>query len=181
VTSRLLPKEVDYGGWPDISELPVTSMTEVHKQALILKCTKKKDVEMPNFGKMAASPTKTIASENSSNTLFTPSPNSGLSTQTNHFDGIKNVTPSPAIAAASSKVFAKPSMQLLELHRKWQGAAEAVGGPCARIVVGKPDAKKIIFDLLYESFRPMNITEIHKVRSFLQFVDERFCEIEPNR
>jgi hypothetical protein len=31
------------------------------------------------------------------------------------------------------------------------------------IVLNKAEGKKIIFDMLHDSFRPMNITEIHKV------------------
>ena len=57
-----------------------------------------------------------------------------------------------------------PSKQALALHRKWQEAAEAMGGPDARIVVSKPTAKKLIFDLLHDAFRPLNITHIHKVQ-----------------
>jgi hypothetical protein len=54
----------------------------------------------------------------------------------------------------------QPSVEALEIHRKWQAAAEAMGGPDARIIVEKKKAKKIIFALLYDSFRPMNITQI---------------------
>eukprot|EP00957_Ditylum_brightwellii_P187904 14307253-Ditylum_brightwellii.AAC.1 len=48
------------------------------------------------------------------------------------------------------------------MHRKWQAEAEKLGGPNVRIVVNKLEAKKLIFDTLHESFRPMNITEIYK-------------------
>ena len=59
----------------------------------------------------------------------------------------------------------KPSKAQLEIHRKWQTAAEAAGGQSARIVLHKPAAKKIIFDFLFDAFCPMNITDIHKVCS----------------
>jgi hypothetical protein len=32
-----------------------------------------------------------------------------------------------------------------------------------KIEVSKPKAKKIIFDMLHDKFRPMNITEIYQV------------------
>jgi hypothetical protein len=44
-------------------------------------------------------------------------------------------------------------------------AAEKAGGPDARIVVKKADAKPLIFDVLYNAFRPMNITHIYNVSS----------------
>jgi len=49
----------------------------------------------------------------------------------------------------------------MAIHRKWQAAAEQMGGPDARIVVDKKAAKKLVFDLLYDAFCPMNITQIH--------------------
>lgn len=58
---------------------------------------------------------------------------------------------------------AKPSQEVLALHRKWQEQAVALGGKDARLVVSKPEAKRLIFQLLQEAFRPMNITQIHKV------------------
>jgi hypothetical protein len=64
-----------------------------------------------------------------------------------------------------SKVIGKA--KAIELHKKWLEAAQAMGGNDARIVVSKPAAKKLIFDFLYDSFQPMNITQIFKVRSRL--------------
>jgi len=63
----------------------------------------------------------------------------------------KKVTPVPP---------KKPSNQALAVHKKWQDVAKTLGGE--RIVVSKPAAKKLIFDLLKDSFRPMNITDIFK-------------------
>jgi hypothetical protein len=43
-------QEIDYEGWPESnSELPIDSMTQEHKDALISKCSRKKDIPMPNF------------------------------------------------------------------------------------------------------------------------------------
>ena len=55
----------------------------------------------------------------------------------------------------------KLSSQSLALHRKWQEKAEALGGKGVRIVTAKDEAKKIIFNMLKDAFRPMNITDIH--------------------
>jgi len=66
------------------------------------------------------------------------------------------VTPSPmppkgaskaAAAAGSKKLPAKPSaatQKTLALQAKWQAECEKLGGPNARIVVGRPEAKKKI-------------------------------------
>jgi hypothetical protein len=139
-------------------------MTQEHKDALISKCSRKKDTRMPNF---AASPSKECENKPVSHTV-TPLPNHNhTATQAaGNKNGNPTVTPCPAVGLAAAKAPApitKPNKQSLEFHRKWQAAAEAMGGPDARIVVSKPVAKKIIFDFLNDAFRPMNITEIHKV------------------
>lgn len=139
--------------------MPIREMSEDHAQTLISKCSKKKDIAMPVLPKHLPliSPTKVM--DSASHTLFTPDPN--------QMGKKPKVTPSPAVASASTKTKAKskPSKQFLELHRKWQAAAEKAGGPSARIVVDKNDAKKLIFDLLYDKFRPMNITQVNTVSS----------------
>ena len=120
---------------------------------------------MPHF---EASPSKDYENKLVSHTI-TPLRNDMLATQTaGKKNGKSTVTPSPAVGLAAAKAPAvsnKPSKQALEYHRKWQEAAEAMGGPQARIVVAKGAAKKIIFDFLNDAFRPMNITQIYKVRT----------------
>jgi hypothetical protein len=59
----------------------------------------------------------------------------------------------------------KPSKKDMETHAKWQKEAEAMGGKDARIVVSKPKAKTLIFELLRDEFAPMNITTINSVRA----------------
>jgi hypothetical protein len=142
-------------------------MTQEHKDALIEHCSKYKDCPMPVFEN---SPTKIGQDETSilANTI-TPSPIFGIVEQQEK--GQRKFTKDdPAMdidtsAAHQKKTSAamKPSKEQIEIHRKWQAAAEAAGGHNARIVLGKLTAKKMIFDFLYDSFRPMNITEVHKV------------------
>jgi hypothetical protein len=79
--------------------------------------------------------------------------------------GNQSVTPIPSGGASKNAAKAPPSKEALAIHRKWQAEAEKHGGPDARIVVSKPAAKKLIFDMLHDSFRPMNITEIYQVSS----------------
>ena len=46
------------------------------------------------------------------------------------------------------------------MHRKWQEAAERAGGKGAKVIVSKDLAKRAIFDMMRDSFRPMNINDI---------------------
>ncbi len=43
-------QESDFGGWPDADELPVSVMTDEHKDALIKHCAAKPDIDMHLFG-----------------------------------------------------------------------------------------------------------------------------------
>ena len=74
-----------------------------------------------------------------------------------------------AAKANKSKATPKMSDKALATHRKWQEAAHKMGGPTARIVVSKPKAKQLIFDVLHDSFCPMNVTELHKASIEIQF------------
>lgn len=141
----------DYGGWPeDLSELPLQHMTPAHINLLASKCSRSKDIAMPVFP--ASHGQDTPKNDNVSRTDITP-------------ETTQNFSSSDANTLGGQQPVAKaPSKQALALHRKWQEAAEAMGGPDARIVVSKPIAKKLIFHLLHDAFRPLNITQIHKVK-----------------
>ncbi len=70
------------------------------------------------------------------------------------------VTPSPMPLSSKKPDDDKPkvmSKSAIEAHRKWQAEAEKLGGPNARVVVSKPEAKKLIFDKLRDEFSPLNI------------------------
>lgn len=67
-------------------------------------------------------------------------------------------TNSPVAESQPPQVSAKHK----QLHDQWQEQAYKMGG--SRIVVAKPVAKKLIYDFLSDSFAPMNINQIHKVR-----------------
>jgi hypothetical protein len=56
----------------------------------------------------------------------------------------------------------KLSKSSRNIHKKWQMEAEAKGGKGAKIVVAPKDAKELIYNLLKDSFRPMNITGIYE-------------------
>ena len=162
--THFLSQAADFGGWPEINELPLKTMTKEHLDVLATKCSVQADIEMPIFPKTASlnSDNMTVVS----NTI-TPGPNAQVAP-----DGagtkLSSVTPSPALALkeANAKKAAKSkppaSKKQLDMHRQWQATAESMGGPDARIMVSKPEAKKLIFDVLHDAFSPMNITELHK-------------------
>jgi hypothetical protein len=153
----------DFGGWPPIEELPVSYMAKEHMDFLARKCSRQKTVDMPSFP-MAASPSSGGGNVNAfSHSLVTPLPD-GLTQDDDDEEGCSGAV-AKAKKPPTQQHQLQPSKQALAMHQKWQEAAVAMGGKDARIVVSKPKAKKLIFDLLENAFRPMNITDIHRVRS----------------
>jgi hypothetical protein len=183
-------KENDFDGWPDIEELPLKYITQEHKDTLIAKCSKYKDCSFPVFEEK--SPSKdvkaTLPSQSSiPATAITPlssaatsiekrleNPDLAHNTVTPNHNEMNVEAPNLASKKATAGV-TKPNKAQLEIHRKWQAAAEELGGPGVRIVLQKPAAKKMIFDFLFDAFRPMNITEIHKVSSFCFQQHATYC------
>jgi hypothetical protein len=159
----------DFGGWPELEELPLKHMTKEHLEVLAAKCSSQANIEMPIFPELAtASPSGTAASD-FSNTV-TPGPRAQVDPDAAYHD-MTTITPSPGFAlkeANANKAAAKTkppvSKKQLEMHQQWQATAESMGGPNARIIVSKSDAKKLIFDALHDAFAPMNITDLHRVR-----------------
>ena len=162
-TSNLTPKERwftcldcqerDFEGWPEPKELPFTKLTAKHVAIMSKKCSKSRSPAMPKVDIVkepapSTQPSTGTAAANTTATTGNTTPKKAGTSRP------ASVTPTPA----------KPSASALAMHRKWQEAAQAMGGPEARIVVSKPAAKKLIFDALYDAFCPMNITQIHRVR-----------------
>jgi len=48
-------------------------------------------------------------------------------------------------------------------YKKWQAEADKMGG--GKITVDRSDAKKAIFDVLHDSFKPMNVNGLYQVSS----------------
>jgi hypothetical protein len=145
----------DFGGWPSIEELPIKHLEPEHCRVMARKCSSRKNPPMPAFPSNSLSPKgkpNTTNAATSTANFVTPPPNSLGSKE--HSSGGGPVA--KANTAGKTKA--------LEIHKKWLEAAQAMGGKDVRIVVGKPAAKKLIFDFLYDAFQPMNITQIYKVR-----------------
>lgn len=150
-------KENDFEGWPPIDELPEKSLSKEHQKLLVAKCSKYKDTAMPAFSEPPAKATKSSTTTNT----VTPPPHT---LQSRTFKTKDNEGLPVKTLFDERKKKAKPSKAQLEMHRKWQEAAESLGGADARIVLSKPAAKKIIYEFLYDAFRPCTITEIYEVR-----------------
>ena len=148
-------QENDFDGWPPVGELPIKSMTQEHLDAIAQKCSRQKKPAMPEFSLATSPSTKQESSAN----FVTPLNSLGASQEREGFDEGNCAKITPLIPKQG-----KPSASALAMHKKWQDAAEAMGGKDARIVVSKAAAKKLIFALMSDSFRPMNITQIYKVR-----------------
>jgi hypothetical protein len=149
-------QEKDYGGWPDLDDLPVKSLSDEHQKVLKEKCSNKPNIKMP-----VVDP-KTPCDKNQqqiTNNFFSfdDAPDG---TQCGTGDDINLVSPVPT---APDKAKKQPSKEALALHKKWLEEAEALGGPGARIIVSKPAAKEKILETMFDAFRPMNITEIFQV------------------
>lgn len=75
------------------------------------------------------------------------------------------VTPSPhpaaggAAKAAAKKPSAQQVQKTMAQHAKWQEAAEKLGGPDAKIIIKRPDAKKAIKEMLYDQMKPVNMNQ----------------------
>ncbi|GKY96953.1 hypothetical protein MPSEU_000654300 [Mayamaea pseudoterrestris] len=152
----------DFGGWPDLHELPLKHMTKEHLQTLVDKCSSTLDIGMPIFPSLM-SPCAATNAIDVSNTV-TPGPRAqvGFDATATDLDS-STITPSPGLADAKKAAAKAPvSKKQLDMHRQWQATAESLGGPNARIIVNKNDAKKLIFDVLHDAFAPMNITDLHK-------------------
>jgi hypothetical protein len=62
-----MSQKIDFCGWPDAYELPIDSMTQEHKAALISECSREKDVPMPDFAVATEEKTEATAPD-----AFTP-------------------------------------------------------------------------------------------------------------
>jgi len=126
-------------GFPEESyELPIDFMTEEHRGIISNKCSR------PNNNKKF--PNIPTSRPNSGTSVITPPPPHSCTTN----DQSKK----------ASKPAAKLSKSAMESYRKWQAEAEKQGGPNAKIVVSKPEAKRIIIEMLHGEGRPMNINEM---------------------
>ena len=156
-------QEADFDGWPPRDELPLKHVNSEHRRVMTQKCTKQSKPTFPEHWS-TLSPVKATPNSNILHNTVSPLPLSPHSTSdqaVGSSSSVAKVHPMPPKDDSTRP--AQPSSAAMAMHRKWQEAAETAGGAGARIIVSKPAAKKLIFDMLFDSFRPMNITQIHTV------------------
>ena len=155
-------QENDFEGWPPLEELPLEHMEPKHLQVLTSKCSKQKNPTMPSFPSLPTSPSQKQSKTHAN--FVTPPPNSLVGKVPQASDAVagKAAKITPNTSSSANPKPNKPSAGALAMHKKWQEEAEARGGKDARIVVKKPEAKKIIFDFLFDEFCPMNITQVYE-------------------
>ncbi|VEU34315.1 unnamed protein product [Pseudo-nitzschia multistriata] len=127
-------QERDFGGWPPPKELPVDYLEPKYLQIIATKCSKKRNPAMPSFNSHCVTPLP-----------ISPHPPKGIASASEKVNGKEKPTKFSAAALAR--------------HAKWQADAKKLG--VNRIVVKKEEAKKVVFDALYDAFRPMNINGIY--------------------
>ena len=180
-------QEGDYGGWPEtVSELPVTFMTLEHRRVVVEKCTGQYSPAMPNIpindkgdfemlesndnDGIITAPSNTSSSSNSSQEneskkpTALPSPGDASKKTKGKKKKVKSmVTPSPVPpSGANGKSRSRlPSLSNHPAYAKWQKECQKLGG--GKLVVSKPEIKKMIFELCNDSFAPKNITQIYTV------------------
>lgn len=156
-----------FDGWPSMDDIPeqYRNLEKDHIQALIDKCSKQKRPAMPPFETPPSPMQQNVSASNESNTITPLGSTKQVAKGASKNKKQTSITPTPAKETTkSSKSKEKNSAILQKKHAEWQKAAVKAGGPGARIIVDKKQAKKMIFDLLYDAMKPMNITQIHTVR-----------------
>ena len=129
-------QEKDFGGWPPSHELPCEYLAPEHLRAIAMNCSKKRKPSMPKFESKCLTP-KTSRTPNGSASI-------------------------PAVVSVeTNRAVSKVSRAAVARHEKWQADAKKMG--VNRIIVKKHKAKRVIYDAVYDAFRPMNVDEIYMV------------------
>lgn len=155
-------QEADFMGWPDEEEMRAHIITPKLAKVLKKYCSKDPMVEVP----ITAGPPVKQTSAPVPN-LTSPEATRGKNGASKSNETVSHlVTPVVTerdVSMPCSKVSDKKAM---EMHKKWLKQAQAFD-PNAKLILDMEKAKKLILDVLYDAFAPMNITQIHKVRGLL--------------
>ena len=175
----------------ETGELPIEYLSEENRRIIAEKCSGKENPRMPNVPTaLGGSLLATAGPDNASSAITPPHSHNAavVENQSNIVVGAATkgggkgggdkkkkapkggVTPSPmppkggaskqaAATTAADKKPAALSSAAVKTHQKWQVEADKAGG--GKIVVGKPAAKKLVFDALHDGFKPMNINGLH--------------------
>ncbi|CAB9513363.1 expressed unknown protein [Seminavis robusta] len=168
-------QDEDFEGWPDkLEDFPNSQLpTSQHEGNLRKFCCA--PGSSPSLIDRSIAPSGTVLSPkpdashkngggsvcNDSN--LTPVPRSQASSSSKKKSSA--ITPSPTPydiprKADQKKKSAGASEKTLKAHAQWLEKAKELGG--SELVLGKAEAKKLIYDLLYDEMRPMEVDDIYK-------------------
>jgi hypothetical protein len=135
-------QERDFGGWPTSKELPCDYIQPEHLRTMASMCSAKKKPKIPKL----------------TSHCVTPPPNRLVPK--------KVTTAASRVLSGEAKVpVPKVSRSAVARHEKWQADAKKMG--VNRIIVKKNEAIKVVFDALYDAFRPMNLDNIYMVSAVI--------------
>jgi hypothetical protein len=160
----------DYGSFPDYEELRQHNALQninpatyhEHLELMKTKCSRKRNPNLPNLPASFSCKPSLSLTDNENATVVTPLHNPAQSGTTASGASLQLSDDS-----SRSAIPIKVTPKALAVHKKWQEQAETMGGKGAKIIVSAVKAKKIIYLALRDEFRPMNITDIYKVRKHM--------------
>ena len=78
----------------------------------------------------------------------------------------------PSKVIDQNKMSSKISKSSMYIQKKWEDAAKKMGGSYAKIIIVMTLAKPLIYKVLLDSYRPMNVTDVYKVREIYALVHD---------
>ena len=141
----------DFEVWPSPKELAekanTTSLDPRHLQFMEQKCSKKRKPSMPSF-KSSGKGTNSSVGKNKTN-MVTPTNNSLASVKGST---VSQVTTAPKLSSNKT---------LMDAHKRWEKDMEAAGGKGLTLIINTNEAKKVVYDMLKDAYRPMNFNDIY--------------------
>jgi len=161
-------QHTQFGGWPEkLEELPQTYITTKHRRAMVSHSSTIPEAQFfPDFLGHEPPSSTTVMTNSKDARVLTPVPSSQQASGGGKTSGKSMVTPSPHPNDETSKngnktKGLKKDPKTNKKYLEWQKDAEAAGAEKnVKIITNGDEAKEKVFQFLYDSFRPMNITDI---------------------
>jgi hypothetical protein len=165
-------QQKDYEGWPETApEYPAVPTVEHENNMLKYCCEDASTIERidrklvgmgtndSSLPKLTDSPKMNPVAKGPA---LTPPPSLQV---TNSKKNAPTVTPCevPCKKATHEKKKAV-SATAQKAHAKWLAEAQKIGGPNAKLVLDRPEVKRLVFDVLHDAFGPKNVNDIYEVR-----------------
>ena len=172
-------QQADYEGWPETAPEYPSVPTMEHESTMLKYCCKDarkidridRDVvgmgtNNPSLPKPNASSPQMHSVTSTNNSTLTPPPPFQLAKTTTK--KAPTVTPCNVSHDSNNNVAHEKkkvvSATAQKAHAKWLAEAQKVGGPQAKLILDRPEVKRLVFDVLRDAFGPKNINDIYEVR-----------------